>query len=59
VYVSTVDQLYAAVNDPANSDTLVVLAPGIYTLSSAAPNGGSLVLQPHTDDFTGNGPDGD
>jgi hypothetical protein len=47
VYVSTVEQLYAAVNDPANADTLVILAPGIYTLTSTAPNGGSLVLQPH------------
>jgi len=47
VYVSTVDQLYAAVNDPANADTLIVLAPGVYTLSSIAPNGGTLILQPH------------
>ena len=47
VYVSTVAQLYAAVNDPANADTLIVLAPGVYTLSSIAPNGGTLLLQPH------------
>src|SRR5262252_2329391 len=47
VYVNTVAQLYAAVNDPANADTLIVLAPGVYTLSSIAPNGGTLLLQPH------------
>ena len=47
VHVSTVDQLYAAVNEPANADALVVLAPGIYNLNSTAPNGGTLVLQPH------------
>ena len=47
VDVSTVDQLYAAVNDPANADTLIVLAPGVYILSSIAPNGGTLMLQPH------------
>jgi hypothetical protein len=48
VHVNTVDQLYAAVNEPANADALIVLAPGIYTLSSTAPNGGTLLLQPHT-----------
>jgi hypothetical protein len=47
VNVSTVAQLYAAVNDPENADTLIVLAPGIYALSGTAPNQGSLVLQPH------------
>src|SRR5215471_13773669 len=47
VYVSTVDQLYAAVNDPANADSLVVLAPGIYTLTPTAQNQGTLILQPH------------
>src|SRR5262249_25786673 len=47
VGISTVAQLYAAVNDPANADTLIVLAPGVYTLSSIAPNGGTLLLQPH------------
>lgn len=47
INVITVEQLYAAVNDPANADALIVLAPGIYTLSSTAPNQGSLVLQPH------------
>src|SRR5215469_10601511 len=46
VNVSTVAELYAAVNDPVNADTLVVLAPGIYTLSGTAPNGGTLLLQP-------------
>lgn len=51
-YVNNVGELYTAVNDPANADTLVVLAPGIYVLSSTpngnpAPNGGTLVLQLH------------
>src|SRR5215470_2902143 len=47
VYVNTVGQLYAAVNNPANVDTLIVLAPGTYTLSITAPNGGTLILQAH------------
>src|SRR5262245_56742486 len=47
INVTTVEQLYAAVNDPANADTLIVLAPGVYTLSSTAPNQGTLILQPH------------
>jgi len=34
------------VNGSVNADTLVVLAPGIYTLSGTAPNGGTLLLQP-------------
>jgi len=46
VNVSTVSQLYAAVNDPANADSLIVLAPGIYTLTPTAQNQGTLLLQP-------------
>ncbi|HEX6573383.1 MAG TPA: hypothetical protein VF042_00310 [Gemmatimonadaceae bacterium] len=49
--VTTVDQLYAAVNNPANVATDVLLAPGTYRLSAtdgngaARPNGGRLELQ--------------
>ena len=45
VYVSTVDELYLAVNDPGNTGAQVVLAPGIYVLSASYPNGGRLELQ--------------
>jgi hypothetical protein len=40
VQVGNVDELYAAVNDPANVGATIVLAPGIYTLSANDPNGG-------------------
>ena len=45
VYVSTLDELYAAVNDPANAGTEVNLAPGTYVLNASYPNGGRLELQ--------------
>jgi hypothetical protein len=51
VYVADVEQLYAAVNSPANVGASVILAPGSYSLSStnsagtARPNGGRLDLQ--------------
>jgi hypothetical protein len=51
VLVSNVEELYAAVNDPANAGGAIVLAPGTYTLSavdpagSARPHGGRLELQ--------------
>ena len=45
VYVASVDELYAAVNDPDNAGTDVILAPGTYVLSSNYPNGGRLELQ--------------
>ena len=45
VYVSSVDELYAAVNDPDNAGTDVILAPGIYLLNASYPNGGRLELQ--------------
>ncbi len=44
--VSSVDQLYAAVNDPDNAGMRVVLAAGDYVLKSSEPNGGRLELQP-------------
>ena len=45
IYVSNLDQLYAAVNNPDNTRTRIVLAPGNYVLSAAYPNGGRLELQ--------------
>jgi hypothetical protein len=45
VYVSTLDELYAAVNNPDNAGTEVILAPGAYVLSASYPNGGRLELQ--------------
>lgn len=51
VQVGNVEELYAVVNNPANVGSTVVLAPGIYTLSSndpngnPRPNGGRLELQ--------------
>ena len=44
VYVSDVVQLYAAVNDPANTGNLVLLAPGTYILNANSPNAGRLEL---------------
>src|SRR5215831_7023145 len=52
LYVSNIEELYAAVNNPSYAGAVVVLAPGIYTLSTTdahnqnRPNGGSFVLQP-------------
>jgi len=45
VYVSSVDELYEAVNNPDNAGTDVILAPGTYLLSASYPNGGRLELQ--------------
>ena len=45
VYVSNLDELYAAVNDPENSATEVVIAAGTYVLNASYPNGGRLELQ--------------
>jgi hypothetical protein len=45
IYVSDINQLYAAVNDPANVGALVVLEPGTYILSASYPNSGRLELQ--------------
>ena len=44
IYVSGVVQLYAAVNDPANTGSIVVLAPGTYILNAGYPNAGRLEL---------------
>ncbi|HUQ80051.1 MAG TPA: hypothetical protein VM076_02870, partial [Gemmatimonadaceae bacterium] len=51
VHVADVEQLYAAVNDPANVGATLLLAPGTYVLSlknaagGARPNAGRLELQ--------------
>jgi hypothetical protein len=51
IFVSDVEQLYAAVNDPANEGAAITLAPGTYVLALtdaagvARPNGGRLELQ--------------
>jgi len=44
IYVSNLDQLYAAVNNPANTGSVVVLAPGTYVLNASYPNAGRLEL---------------
>src|SRR5262245_47032154 len=49
--VSNVEELYAAVNNPANAGAIVVLASGTYTLTvkdannQSRPNRGTLILQ--------------
>ena len=45
VYVSDIDQLYASVNDPANTGVQIIISPGIYLLNAAYPNGGRLEFQ--------------
>ena len=51
VNVATVEELYSAVNNPANAGNQIVLAAGVYMLSvndsggAARPNGGRLELQ--------------
>ena len=45
IYVSSLDELYAAVNNPSNAGTEVVIDPGNYVLNASYPNGGRLELQ--------------
>src|SRR4030095_11657035 len=45
VFVSNLDELYAAVNDPGNAGSEVNLAPGSYILNANYPHGGRLELQ--------------
>jgi len=45
IHVSNLEELYSAVNDPENTGTEVVLAPGTYVLNANYPNGGRLELQ--------------
>jgi len=52
INVSTVGELYSAVNDPSNRNVVVKLKSGLYGLTATDPdgkfypNGGRLVLQP-------------
>ena len=39
IQVGNVEELYAAVNDPANAGATLVLAPGVYMLSATDPSG--------------------
>ncbi|MGB7068020.1 MAG: hypothetical protein WBD22_00820 [Pyrinomonadaceae bacterium] len=39
IHVSNVEELYAAVNDPLNAGSRIVLSPGIYALSPLSPGG--------------------
>jgi hypothetical protein len=50
LFVGNVEELYAAVNDVANTDARIILAPGTYLLTAsndggARPNAGRLELQ--------------
>ena len=45
IFVSTVAELYTAVNEPTNAAATIMLAPGTYTLSASQPNAGRLDLQ--------------
>jgi hypothetical protein len=45
IRVSSVAELYAAVNDPDNAGVRIVVAPGTYFLDPTQPNGGRLELQ--------------
>jgi len=51
IIVSTVDELYTEVNDPANMNVVIqLMADTTYALSADSyPNGGRLVLQPGMD----------
>src|SRR5262245_61624257 len=52
IVVSNVEQLYAAINNPANADAEIHLQPGNYVLTTKnsqggnRPHGGTLRLQP-------------
>src|SRR5215470_12535991 len=45
IHVATVRDLYAAINDPSNSDKQVSLSAGTYVLNASFPNGGRIELQ--------------
>lgn len=45
IYVSTLAELYAAVNNADNAGSRIILAPGSYVLDASYPNGGRLELQ--------------
>jgi hypothetical protein len=45
IHVSSVAELYAAVNDPDNAGARIVIEPGTYLLDPTQPNSGRLELQ--------------
>jgi hypothetical protein len=45
IFVSNVEELYAAVNDPENIGAVIIMAAGNYVLNAGYPNGGRLELQ--------------
>lgn len=45
INVSTLAELYIAVNDPSNTDSRIIVAPGTYTLDAKYPNSGRIELQ--------------
>lgn len=45
ISVSTLEELYIAVNDPANVDSRIIIAPGTYILNAKFPNSGRIELQ--------------
>ena len=44
IYVSSVDELYASINNADNKGATIVLAPGTYLLNASQPNAGRLEL---------------
>ena len=44
IYVSNVSKLYAEINNPENTSSTIVLAPGIYMLNPIYPKAGRLEL---------------
>ena len=62
IAVANIEELYGAVNNPANAGSTIVLAPGIYALSASdpygmpRPKGGRIELQP---DMSLHGVEGD
>jgi len=44
INVSNLDQLYNAINDQENTDSRIVLGPGVYILNANYPNAGRLEL---------------
>lgn len=43
--VSTIDELYTAVNNPGNAGKRIVVAPGVYLLDGTRSHGGRIELQ--------------
>jgi hypothetical protein len=45
IYVSDVNELYAAINNADNAGTRIILNPGTYVLDASFPNAGRIELQ--------------